>query len=109
MKETRLRLSLLSLLLTSTLAAHAQQTPIQIHADLTDAPRKLYHADLTLPVHRGPLDLITPEWIPGAHGPDGPITNITGLRFEAAGQNDRALELLKKACSAKKYDEPAPG
>jgi predicted metalloprotease with PDZ domain len=81
------RLSFLPLLLASTLlAANAQRTPIQIHADLTDAPRKLYHADVTLPVHPGPLDLITPEWIPGAHGPDGPVHNITGIRFEADGK-----------------------
>jgi predicted metalloprotease with PDZ domain len=87
MKEIRRHFPILSLLLTSTLlAANAQQTPIQIHADLTDAPRKLYHADVDLPVHRGPLDLITPEWIPGAHGPDGPISNITGVRFEVDGK-----------------------
>jgi predicted metalloprotease with PDZ domain len=78
---------LLSLVLASSLlAANAQHTPIQIHANLTDAPRKLYHADVTLPVHPGPLDLITPEWIPGAHGPDGPIHNITGIRFEVDGK-----------------------
>ena len=77
---------LLSLLLASTLAASAQQAPIQIHADLTDAPRKLLHADIDLPVHPGPLDLITPEWIPGAHGPDGPVHDITGIRFEVDGK-----------------------
>ena len=80
------RLTLIPLLLAASFAAHAQRTPIQIHADLTDAPRKLYHADVTLPVHRGPLDLITPEWIPGAHGPDGPIHNITGIHFDVDGK-----------------------
>jgi len=87
MKKIPLRLPLLSLVLASSLlAANAQRTPIQIHADLTDAPRKLFHADVDIPVHRGPLDLITPEWIPGAHGPDGPIHDITGIRFEADGK-----------------------
>ena len=87
MKEITLRLPFLSLLLVSTLlAANAQQTPIQIHADLTDAPRKLFHADVEIPVHPGPLDLITPEWIPGAHGPDGPVHDITGIRFEVDGK-----------------------
>ncbi len=70
----------------SLLPANAQQKAIQIRADLTDAPRKLYHADVDIPVHRGPLDLVTPEWIPGAHGPDGPVSNITGLRFEVDGK-----------------------
>ncbi|MGA8938124.1 MAG: PDZ domain-containing protein [Acidobacteriaceae bacterium] len=87
MKETSLRLPLLSLLLASSLfAASAQQAPIQIHANLTDAPRKIYRADVVLPVHPGPLDLITPEWIPGAHGPDGPIHDITGIHFEVDGK-----------------------
>lgn len=87
MKEIRRCLQLLPLLLASSfLAANAQHTPIQIHADLSDAPRKLYHADVELPVHSGPLDLITPEWIPGAHGPDGPVVSITGIRFEVGGK-----------------------
>ncbi len=74
------------LLLTTTMFAAAQQAPIQIHADLTDAPRKIFHADVDIPVHRGSLDLITPEWIPGAHGPDGPVVNIAGVRFEVDGK-----------------------
>jgi predicted metalloprotease with PDZ domain len=75
------------LLLVSFLpAVRAQQTSIQIHADLTDAPRKIYRADLDIPVHRGPLDLISPEWIPGYHGPNGPIVDISGLSFEANGK-----------------------
>ena len=82
-----MRLQLLVLLSASSLfAANAQQTPIQIHADLSDAPRKMYHADIDMPVHRGPLDLITPEWIPGAHGPDGPVMDITGVRFQVDGK-----------------------
>ena len=76
----------LLLLAFSLPAAKAQQTPIQIHADLSNAPRKIYHADVDLPVHRGPLDLITPEWIPGAHGPEGPVLDIAGIRFEVNGK-----------------------
>lgn len=39
-----------------------------------------------MPVHAGRLDLITPEWIPGAHGPRGPVSDIAGIRFEADGK-----------------------
>jgi predicted metalloprotease with PDZ domain len=74
------------LLATGLLPASAQQRVIQIHADLTDAPRKLFHADVDLPVRPGPLDLITPEWIPGAHGPDGPVADLAGIRFEVDGK-----------------------
>ncbi|MGB6973896.1 MAG: M61 family peptidase [Terracidiphilus sp.] len=64
----------------------AQTTPIQITADLSDAPRKLYHAEITLPVKPGPLALITPEWIPGTHMPAGPAEFITGVVFTADGK-----------------------
>ena len=65
--------------------APAQQAPIRITADLTDAPRKLYHAEIDLPVKPGPLTLITPQWIPGTHMPAGPASDITGVVFSANG------------------------
>jgi predicted metalloprotease with PDZ domain len=61
-------------LLAATLAASAQ-TPITLSVDLTDAPRKVLHSTETLPVQPGPLTLVYPEWIPGEHGPTGPIVN----------------------------------
>ena len=73
-----------SLLLTAP--ALAQKPPIRITADLSEAPRKLYHAEVELPVTPGPLTLITPEWIPGDHRPTGPAEDITGVVFTANGQ-----------------------
>ena len=61
-------------------------TPIQIVADLTEAGRKLYHAEIDLPVKAGALTLITPQWIPGNHRPTGPVNDITGVVFTANGQ-----------------------
>ena len=66
--------------------ALAQKAPIQITADLTDAPRKLYHAEVDLPVTAGPLTLTTPKWIPGNHRPTGPVDSITGVVFSADGK-----------------------
>ena len=68
-----------------SLPAVAQRAPIQIVADLTDTPRKLYHAEVDLPVAPGPITLITPEWIPGNHRPNGPVEDITGVVFTANG------------------------
>ena len=62
------------------------QTPIRITADLTDAPRKLYHAEIDLPVKVGPAAFVTPEWIPGTHMPAGPANDITGVVFTANGK-----------------------
>ncbi|MFC5863599.1 M61 family peptidase [Acidicapsa dinghuensis] len=67
------------------LAAPAK-TPIQITADLSDAPRKIYHAEIDFPVTAGPLSLTTPEWIPGNHMPTGPVSEIVGVVFTANGQ-----------------------
>jgi predicted metalloprotease with PDZ domain len=64
----------------------AQKTPIQITADLSDAPRKLLHAEVDLPVTPGPVTLTTPKWIPGEHMPNGPVQEITGVVFTANGQ-----------------------
>jgi len=60
--------------------------PITITADLTDAPRKVLHARLVMPVQPGPLTLVYPQWIPGEHAPSGPIANLAGLTFTANGQ-----------------------
>ena len=66
--------------------ARAQKPPIEITADLSDAPRKLFHAEIDLPVTAGPLTLTTPQWIPGHHMPNGPVEEITGVVFTANGQ-----------------------
>jgi predicted metalloprotease with PDZ domain len=73
-------------LLAVPACAQSQKTPIQITADLTDAPRKLYHAEVDLPVTPGPLALTTPKWIPGTHQPFGPVSSITGVVFTANGK-----------------------
>jgi predicted metalloprotease with PDZ domain len=78
--------SFLPLTLLLSTAALAQKTPIQITADLSDAPRKLYHAEIDLPVKAGPVTLTTPKWIPGNHRPTGPVDDITGVVFTANGQ-----------------------
>ncbi len=59
---------------------------LTVEADLSDAPRGLIHGKLTLPVSPGPLTLVYPQWIPGEHGPTGPIANLSGLKFTAAGK-----------------------
>lgn len=89
MHTRRFPFAALSALLFAALfagAAHAQKSPIQIVADLTDAPRKLYHAEVELPVSPGPLTLITPQWIPGNHRPTGPVSDITGVVFTVDGK-----------------------
>lgn len=59
---------------------------IKLAVDATDAPRKLFRATETIPAQPGPLTLYYPAWLPGEHGPTGPIINLAGLKFTAAGK-----------------------
>ena len=87
----KLKLSLLAcaaLVLFQVVVARAGVAagPIMLNVDATEAPRKLFHAHMTIPVNPGPLTLVYPKWIPGEHGPTGPIINLAGLKFTAGGK-----------------------
>ena len=58
---------------------------VTISVDATSAPRKIFHANLKIPASPGDLTLYYPKWIPGEHAPDGPVVDLTGLKFSAAG------------------------
>lgn len=66
-------------------AATPDATPgaLLLSVDATEAPRGILHARLQIPVKPGPLTLYYPKWIPGEHGPSGPIVNLAGLRIKA--------------------------
>src|SRR5215210_2854897 len=75
-------------LLVLTAAARAAQggRAVKLAVDATGAPRKLFRATETIPAEPGPLTLYYPAWLPGEHGPTGPVINLSGLRFAAAGK-----------------------
>jgi predicted metalloprotease with PDZ domain len=60
--------------------------PIRLAVDATQAPQKILHAHLQIPVRPGPITLYYPQWIPGEHMPTGPISDLAGLRFSAGGK-----------------------
>lgn len=59
---------------------------VTIFVDATTAPRKIFHARLKIPATAGDLTLYYPKWIPGEHAPDGPVIDLTGLKFSAHGK-----------------------
>ena len=67
-------------------AASLKAQTISLTVDATKTQQKLLQTHLVLPVKPGPLTLYYPKWIPGEHGPDGPISSLTGLKFEAGGK-----------------------
>ncbi len=60
--------------------------PLVVSLDAQEAPRKILHAKLLIPAKAGSLTLVYPKWLPGEHGPTGPIVNLAGLRFSAGGK-----------------------
>lgn len=59
---------------------------IAIAVDASHADEKILHARLTIPAAPGPLTLLYPKWIPGEHGPTGPVADLTGLQFTVNGR-----------------------
>jgi predicted metalloprotease with PDZ domain len=78
-------LNRLALALISFTAAHAQsQAPaMTLLVDETQAARRIAFVHEELRAHSGPLALAYPKWIPGEHGPTGPIQQFAALRIRA--------------------------
>jgi predicted metalloprotease with PDZ domain len=79
--------------LIALIASHcvtAQQLPISLYVDATDSVRKLFHSELTIPAHPGPLTLVYPRWaIPTDELPVTALNNIVRLKISS---NGRTLE-----------------
>ena len=76
-------------LCAATLHVSAQQPApardMTLELDASDAPRHILHARIVIPAQPGPLKLYYPKWIPGEHGPSGPVTDLVGLEVNAGG------------------------
>jgi predicted metalloprotease with PDZ domain len=60
---------------------------IELKVDASSIVRRIVHARMTIPANPGPLTLCYPKWIPGTHGPNGPIGRLGGLRITANGKS----------------------
>lgn len=80
-----LKRAIVVLSLFAAVVLHAQE-PIRIVIDATDAPRKVFSSHATIPATPGTMQLGYAQWIPGEHGPTGPITDLVNLRITANGQ-----------------------
>jgi predicted metalloprotease with PDZ domain len=67
-------------------AALAADT-VKLDVDLTDAPRHIIHSTMTFQAHAGQMTLRYPKWLPGEHGPTGPIKNVAGIFVKANGKD----------------------
>jgi predicted metalloprotease with PDZ domain len=87
MQRCRFRslLFLASVLALASSVALAAET-ITLTVDATKTQQKILRSHEAIPVKPGPLTIYYPKWIPGEHGPEGPIGSVTGLKFEANGK-----------------------
>jgi predicted metalloprotease with PDZ domain len=80
----------LGLILLATAALAQEKSPtIVLDVDATTISRKILSAHESFPI-ASPLahtiDLVYPKWIPGNHGPTGPIADLVNLRFSVEGK-----------------------
>src|SRR4051812_6630208 len=78
------RIAFALLLLFSAVAAVAQ--PMSLALDATDVARGVLHSHETIPATPGAMTLLFPKWIPGEHGPTGPIAGLVNVQITANGQ-----------------------
>ncbi|QEH35146.1 M61 glycyl aminopeptidase [Aquisphaera giovannonii] len=65
------------------LSAAAAGPTLRVEVDARELPRRLIHTTVRLARGPGPFDFWYPRWIPGTHGPSGPLDTIGGLRVHA--------------------------
>ena len=87
--------------IASTISAAAQTTlpftaatpyatkvsPLVLHVDASLAARGIAYVHEIVPARAGTtMTLVYPKWIPGEHGPTGPLYNLTSIRVKADGK-----------------------
>jgi predicted metalloprotease with PDZ domain len=60
--------------------------PETLVLDARDVGRGLMTATMRMPVRPGPFIFVYPEWVPGEHGPTGPLADISQIKVSADGQ-----------------------
>jgi hypothetical protein len=88
--------------------AQTAAAPIRLRVDASQAPQKILHVHMEIPVSGGPVTLYYPEWIPGEHMPDGPIIQVAGMKFSGGGKTIAWRRDLVEMFSIH-VDVPEPG
>ncbi|MES2760277.1 MAG: peptidase M61 [Pseudomonadota bacterium] len=86
---------LVALLAAIALPARAEVPPpldqpypgtIVLKVDATNLSQQIFRMKMSIPVKPGPLTMLYPQWLPGNHGPSGPLTQLAGLKFSGNGK-----------------------
>ena len=60
-----------------------EQNPVTLVLDARQAARAVLFVHETLPVRPGSFTVVYPQWIPGEHGPSGPLYDLASFRVSA--------------------------
>src|SRR5215472_8773999 len=83
MRRTLLHGVLVSAVLLAAGVGHAADLTVRV--DAREIARRHVHTDMSLAVKPGALTLVFHKWIPGEHGPTGPLETIIGMTIRANG------------------------
>ncbi|HVA32770.1 MAG TPA: hypothetical protein VNG31_01405, partial [Candidatus Baltobacteraceae bacterium] len=85
----RLSLALSAALVACAFTAHpasAAPAPVTLVLDASQAARGIMYAHEHFAVAPGAFTLVYPKWIPGEHGPTGPLNDLAALRITSDGK-----------------------
>lgn len=82
----RITLFFFLLWLPPLVIAETKPAEIVLTVDATEALRRILHVSESIPVKPGPLTLYYAKWIPGEHGPTGPVVDLVSLKIRSAGK-----------------------
>jgi predicted metalloprotease with PDZ domain len=63
-----------------------ESNPETLVLDARDAGRGLMTATMKIPVRPGAFTFVYPKWVPGEHGPTGPLADISEIKVSAGGK-----------------------
>ena len=56
---------------------------LKLAVDATDLDHRMFRVREEISVAAGPLTLFYPQWLPGNHGPRGPVDKLAGLAIRS--------------------------
>ena len=80
--------------------------PIELHVDASNLRQKIFNVHERLQVKSGDLTLLYPQWLPGEHGPNGPLVQLASLTILA---NHTRLEWQRDPVNMYAFHIKVPG
>lgn len=71
---------------SSAISYATEVRPMTVLLDARDASHGLMTAHLWIPARPGNFEIVYPKWIPGEHGPTGPLRALSALHVIAGGR-----------------------